>query len=66
MDQIKQNASHLVTALVVIAAACVLAGQHIIDGSTAVALIASAGGASLGGGLASSSITGITLRPWRH
>lgn len=44
---------HLIIALAVIGAASALGAEHVIAGATAVALIAAAGGFSLGGAVAS-------------
>lgn len=50
MDNVKQNASHMIMSIVVIVAAVVLAALHIITGGTAVALIGPAGGFTLAAG----------------
>ena len=57
MKQIAPHIPHLVIALAVIGVAGALAGLHVVDGATAVALIGAAGGVSLGGAVASSSPT---------
>lgn len=48
MDNLLTNIPHLITATLVIAAAVVLAATHTITGGEAIALIAGAGGVSLG------------------
>jgi len=53
-----QNLPHLITAVLVIAAAVVLGALGTINGATAVALIAGAGGVSLGVGASSTPPNG--------
>jgi hypothetical protein len=55
MNNLTSNIGHIAVAVVVIAAAVVLAIFHEITGGEAIGLIASAGGFSLGGAVASSS-----------
>ena len=59
MANLLSNLPHLITAVLVTAAATVLAATHTITGGEAIALIAGAGGVSLGVG-ASSANTATT------
>lgn len=59
MQNFLSNLSHLIMAVVVIAAAVVLASVGTITGAEAVTLIAAAGGFSLGAGAASGSGPGL-------
>jgi hypothetical protein len=54
MAQLLANLPHLLMAAIVIAAATVLAATHVITGGEAIALIAGAGGVSLGVGATNS------------
>ena len=55
MDNIKQNASHLLMAGLVIVAVVILAIDHLIGGAEAYGGILMAGGFSMGGGVYSAS-----------
>lgn len=57
MEQIKQNAGHIVIAVVIIGAIVFLCAIGKIDGATAVGVISAIGGAGLGGAVALSSGT---------
>lgn len=55
MNNLLANIGHIVVAVVIIVAAVVLAIRGVITGGECIGLIASAGGFSLGGAVASSS-----------
>lgn len=57
MNEIQKAAPHLIMAIVVIAASVVLASEGIITGGEAIGLIGAAGGFTLGGTVASGSIS---------
>ena len=64
MDNIKQNASHLLMAGLVIVAVVILAIDHLIGGAEAYGGILMAGGFSMGGGVYSaSSPVGVAVTP---
>ena len=63
MDQLKQQAAHLVMASIVIISMCVLAIKGAITGGEALGIIGTVGGLSAGGAVASSSFTGTSTTP---
>lgn len=59
MDQLKQNLPHIIIAAIVIVAVCVLALQHIITGGQTLSVIIGVAGFSMGGGVASTSLSTV-------
>lgn len=55
MDQLKQQAAHLIIVLLVVVAMLILALKHVISGAEAYGAILGIGGMSAGGAIGSSS-----------
>lgn len=55
MENLKQNLGHIITVTLIIGAAVALAITNKISGAEAIGIIGTAGGFSMGGGVASSS-----------